>query len=101
MKQIRILLIAPSLDIVGGQSVQAARLLEAIGREPGIQVDFQPINPRLPGALRALQRAKYVRTAATESGYAADLLLQISKYDLLHVFTAGYLSYWLTFGPAA
>jgi glycosyltransferase involved in cell wall biosynthesis len=101
MKQIRVLLIAPSLDIVGGQSVQAARLIEAIGREPGVQVDFQPINPRLPGAWRALQRAKYVRTAATESGYAADLLLQISKYDLLHVFTAGYLSYWLTFGPAA
>ena len=39
MKQIRVLLIAPSLDIVGGQSVQAARLLEAMGREAEVQVD--------------------------------------------------------------
>jgi glycosyltransferase involved in cell wall biosynthesis len=101
MKQIRVLLIAPSLDIVGGQSVQAARLLEAMGREPGIQVDFQPINPRLPGPLRTLQRARYVRTAATEFAYAADLLFKIVKYDILHIFTAGYSSYWLTFGPAA
>lgn len=100
MKQIRVLLIAPSLDIVGGQSVQAARLLEAIRQEPNIKIDFQPINPRLPGPLRALQRAKYVRTAVTESSYAADLLVQIPKHDILHVFTAGYSSYWLTFGPA-
>lgn len=100
MKQIRVLLIAPSLDIVGGQSVQAARLLEAMGREADVQVDFQPINPRLPGSLRALQHTRYVRTAATECCYSADLLLQITKYDILHVFTAGYSSYWLTFGPA-
>src|SRR6185312_5038468 len=101
MKQIRVLLIAPSLDIVGGQSVQAVRLLEAIRREPDIQIDFQPINPRLPGPLRVLQRAKYVRTAVTESSYAARLMLQAAKYDILHVFTAGYSSYWLTLVPAA
>jgi glycosyltransferase involved in cell wall biosynthesis len=101
MKPIRVLLIAPSHEIVGGQSVQAVRLLDAMQREPGIQIDFQPINPRLPGPLRGLQRIKYVRTAVTEAVYAGQVLLRASNYAILHVFTAGYSSYWLTYGPPA
>ncbi len=40
---VRVLLIAPSLDILGGQSVQATRLLRALRKETSIQVDFQPV----------------------------------------------------------
>lgn len=100
MKEIRVLLIAPSFDIVGGQSVQAARLLEAIRREPGIRIEFLAVNPRLPGPLCALQRIKYIRTAVTEAAYVGGLFARLRKYDILHVFTAGYSSYWLTFLPA-
>src|SRR5689334_675414 len=100
MREIRVLLIAPSFDIVGGQSVQAARLLEAVRREPSIQIDFLPVNSRFPGPLRTLQSVKYIRTVVTETAYAIRLFAAARKYDILHVFTAGFSSYWLTSLPA-
>jgi len=65
--RIRLLLIAPSLDILGGQAVQAARLLREFRKEASLAVDFLPMNPRLPGR-GLLQRVKYVRTASTVIG---------------------------------
>ena len=44
------------MDIVGGQAVQAVRLIEHLKQEPTIEVDFLPVNPRLPGVLRKLNR---------------------------------------------
>jgi glycosyltransferase involved in cell wall biosynthesis len=99
MNPIRVLLVAPSPAIVGGQSVQAVRLLEALRSTPTIQVDFQPINPSLPGPFKALQRPKYVRTFVTESAYVADLLRLSTRYDILHFFCAGYWSFLLTWAP--
>jgi glycosyltransferase involved in cell wall biosynthesis len=97
---IRVLLIAPSLDIVGGQAVQAARLLPALKGVPGLAVDFQPLNPRLPGPLHWLQRVKYVRTLLTRLLYGTQLLRRVPRYDLLHVFSAGKTSYTLNTLPA-
>ena len=47
--KIRVLIVAPSFRILGGQSVQAARLMERLSNEPSLEVGFLPINPRLPG----------------------------------------------------
>src|SRR5580700_4178054 len=47
---ISVLLIAPTLTIIGGQSIQANQLLRRLEGEAGIQVQFLPINPRLPSA---------------------------------------------------
>ena len=55
-KKVRVLIVAPSFDILGGQSVQAARLLNRLSEELSLEVGFLPINPRLPGILRQLQR---------------------------------------------
>jgi glycosyltransferase involved in cell wall biosynthesis len=99
-KPIRILLVAPSLDILGGQSVQAARLLACLRKEPSLQMDFQPINPRLPGPLAGLRRIKYVRTLATLGLYVSQLSVRVRRYDVLHVFTAAYTSYMLWSIPA-
>lgn len=98
--RIRVLLIAPSLEIVGGQAVQAARLLPALQREPILAIDFQPLNPWLPGLWRRLQRTKFVRTLLTRLIYCAQLLWRVPRYDLLHVFSAGKLSYTLNTLPA-
>ena len=54
-KPVRVLVIAPSFDILGGQSVQAARLMERLRHENSLEVGFLAINPRLPGPLRKLQ----------------------------------------------
>jgi len=100
VKRLRVLMVAPSFDILGGQSVQAARLFERLKEEPSLEIDFLPINPRLPGVLRQLQRIKYVRTVVTSVAYVASLLLRAFRYDVLHVFSASYFSFVLAPTPA-
>ena len=97
---VRVLLVAPSLDILGGQAVQASRLLDLLRCEPGVQVEFLPINPRLPGPLRALQRVKYVRTAATGAAFLFRLLRKAGRCDVLHAFSAANYSFLLSAAPA-
>jgi len=98
--RVRVLIVAPSLDILGGQAVQAQRLLARLREEPSLVADFLPVNPRLPGALGRLQRVKYVRTLATSTAYLASLALRARRYDVLHVFSASYTSFVLAPTPA-
>ncbi|HEX3248833.1 MAG TPA: glycosyltransferase family 4 protein [Pyrinomonadaceae bacterium] len=97
---LRVLIVAPTFGILGGQSVQAARLLDHLREEPSLRVGFLPINPRLPGVLRSLQRIKYVRTVVTSIAYGLSLLVQVRRYDVIHVFSASYLSFVLAPTPA-
>jgi len=96
----RVLLIAPSLEIVGGQAVQAARLLPALQCDPSLAVGFQPLNPRWPGPLDWWRRIKYLRTVASRLLYCIQLLGRVPRYDLLHIFSAGKSSYTLNTIPA-
>ena len=98
--KLRVLLVAPSLDILGGQSRQAVRLMDKLKREPDLDVRFLPHNPRLPGTLRRLQSIKYVRTVVTTLMYVALLLWRVRKYDVIHIFCASYYSYSLSAIPA-
>jgi L-malate glycosyltransferase len=97
---LRVLVVAPSLDIIGGQSRQAVRLVEGLKKEPWLEVGFLPHNPRLPKFLRWLQAIKYLRTAATSLLYWITLLVQVRRFDVIHVFSASYYSYTLSVMPA-
>jgi glycosyltransferase involved in cell wall biosynthesis len=99
-KRLRVLIAAPSLDILGGQSRQAIRLREGLSREPDLDVGFVPHNPRLPGVLRSLQSIKYVRTVVTTVYYVLLLLWRVRQYDIIHIFSASYYSYSLSVIPA-
>jgi glycosyltransferase involved in cell wall biosynthesis len=88
----RVLLVAPSLAIVGGQSVQAAHLLAAFRDEPSVAIEFQPIDPPLPGFVRKL---RFVRTAVNWVVFAAMLLGRVRRCDVVHTFAAAYWSYLL------
>jgi glycosyltransferase involved in cell wall biosynthesis len=99
-KKLRVLIVAPSLDILGGQSRQAVRLMEGLKHEPSLEVGFLPHNPRLPGVLRSLQRIKYVRTIVTTWYYIWLLLWRVRQYDIIHIFCASYYSYSLSAIPA-
>ena len=99
-KRLRVLIAAPSLDILGGQSRQAVRLREGLSREPDLEVGFVPHNPRLPGVLRSLQSIKYVRTVVTTLYYLLLLLWRVRQYDIVHIFSASYYSYSLSVIPA-
>jgi glycosyltransferase involved in cell wall biosynthesis len=101
MRPVRVLLVAPSFDIVGGQSVQAERLMQALGSESNVEIAFQPTNPRFPPGLRWLDRVRYAKTIFREILYTAQLYRRANNIHVLHVFTAGFFSYWLTYVPAA
>src|SRR5215218_5858131 len=100
MEQVRVLIVAASLDILGGQAVQAERMIRHLQNEPSLQVAFLPINPRLPGILRKLQSIKYVRTVTTSILYILNLLREVREYDVIHVFSASYLSFLIAPTPA-
>jgi glycosyltransferase involved in cell wall biosynthesis len=99
-RPVRVLMVGPSLDILGGQAVQASRLLARLRAEPELEVDLLPVNPRLPGVLRKLQAIKYVRTLVTELYYLATLLARVRRYDVIHIFSASYTSFVLAPTPA-
>jgi L-malate glycosyltransferase len=91
-------LVAPSLDILGGQGVQAAALVERL-RADGTQVAFIPINPRFPRGLRWLRRHAYVRTALNQALYL-PALRRLRAADVAHVFSASYWSFLIAAAPA-
>jgi glycosyltransferase involved in cell wall biosynthesis len=97
---IRLTLVGPSLDILGGQAVQARRLLEQFRTSPALAPEFLPVNPRLPGPLRQLQRIKYVRTMVTSVAYVWSLLRRLPRTDVVHAFSASYWSFLLAPAPA-
>ena len=99
-KNIRVCIVVASIDILGGQSIQALRLVEGLSKESGVEAEILPINPRLPRPLRWLQRIKYVRTLVTSTAYVASLLVKLPRFDVVHVFSASYFSFLLAPTPA-
>lgn len=97
---IRVLLIAPSLEILGGQAVQARRLLALLGEVPEIQISFQPINPPLAAPFRFIKKIPYVRTVVNAALYWIQLFGRGWRADILHIFSAGLSSYTLWTIPA-
>jgi glycosyltransferase involved in cell wall biosynthesis len=94
----RIVLVAASLDILGGQGVQARTVADALRRD-GYQVLFIPINPRFPPGFRWLRRYPYARTCLTEALYLPSLG-RLRSADVVHIFSASYWSFLLAPVPA-
>src|SRR5512132_2234226 len=72
--RLAVAIVAPSLDILGGQAVQADRLLRSWREDPDVCAWLVPINPRAPGPLALAQRVKYARTVVTQAAYWPSLL---------------------------
>src|SRR5262245_35109864 len=99
-RPIRVCHIAPSLDMLGGQSIQAARLLEGLKEAAEVEAELLPINQTLPGPLRRLQRIKYVRTVVNTLATLILLIIRLPRYDIAHVYAASYFSFLLAPAPA-
>ena len=97
---VRVLIIAPSSDLVGGQARQAELLVAELRHEPAVEVSFLPTNPRLPGPLRVFQSIKYVRTLSTSLLYVASLVARIRRHDVVHIFSAAHASFVIAPTPA-
>jgi len=85
---IRVLLIAPSLKIMGGHSVQAAEILTGFRAEPSARIDFLPIDQSLPWPLRWIRSVKFLRTVVNAAWFTAKLTWRIRRFDVVHVFAA-------------
>jgi L-malate glycosyltransferase len=98
--KLQVAVVAPSLDILGGQAVQADRLLQAWRDDPDVDAWLVPINPEPPRALRFGTRVKYLRTVLTELTYCPLLVRELARADVVHVFSASYFSFLLAPLPA-
>lgn len=97
---VSVLLIAPSLEITGGQSVQAHHLVRVLNECAGQTVTFLPLGPRPPKPFLWILKVPILRTLVSLLQYNAKLLLAARKTDVLHIFTAGLSSYALWTIPA-
>ncbi len=94
----RVAVVAASLDILGGQGVQARSLTRALAGD-GYPVTFVPINPAFPPGLRWIRQVRYLRTFTNEAMYLATLV-RLAAADVVHVFSGSYWSFLLAPVPA-
>ncbi len=97
--RLKIAIVAPTLRILGGQAVQAHRLLQAWESDPEIEAGLVPINP-LPPLFQRLAEIKFIRTFVTQLTYWPTLIKRLRHVDVVHVFSASYLSFLLAPTPA-
>jgi len=98
--RLQVAVVAPSMRILGGQAVQAARLLRAWQNDPEIHAWLVPIDPAPPAPLAPLAKIKYARTIVTQLVYWPQLVRELRKADVVHVFSASYFSFLLAPLPA-
>lgn len=99
-RPLKVLIVAPPMEMIGGQSVQAELMLRKLRDEPALEMSFQSISPRLPPILRSIQRVKYARTLSTFPLYCVQLFSALRRCDVVHVFSASYFSFLLAPTPA-
>ena len=99
-RKLRVAIVAPSLRILGGQSVQADVLLRSWRNDADVDAWLVPVNPEPPPPFRILTSIKYVRTLVTEPLYVLLLIRELAKADVVHVFSASYTSFLLAPLPA-
>src|SRR5215213_6178324 len=88
-KKVKVLIVATSMRVIGGQSIQAKRLLDAFENDFGVEMKFLPNNPET-----AFQRIKYLRTVFASLKFWWSLLREVYKSDVVQVFssaTTGYI----------
>jgi glycosyltransferase involved in cell wall biosynthesis len=98
--KLNVAIVAPSMGILGGQAVQADRLLRCWREDSDIHAWLVPINPIPPPPFRKALTIKYLRTLVTQAIYWPLLVRELRKADLVHVFSASYFSFLLAPVPA-
>ena len=98
--RLNVALVAPTMGILGGQAVQASRLLRSWEHDADIRAWLVPINPSPPRALAFATNVKYLRTVVTQLLYWPRLLRELRHADVVHVFSASYFSFLLAPLPA-
>ncbi len=93
-KKIKVALVAPSMKNVGGQSIQAKRLLDAFDRDENVEIEFIENNPET-----FFEKIKYLRTVFSSVKFWTRLLRKIPRSEIVHVFSSGTTSYIISTLP--
>ncbi len=99
-QRLRVAIVAASLRILGGQAVQAQRMLDGWSADAEIDAWLVPINPVPPAPFDRLLQLKFVRTVVTQLCYWPLLWRELRRADIVHVFSASYSSFLLSPLPA-
>ena len=97
---LRVALVVASLRILGGQSIQAQRLLDGWQGDAAVDAWIVPIDPVPPAPFDRLLRIKYLRTVVTQLCYWPLLFRELRRADVVHAFSASYTSFLLAPLPA-
>lgn len=97
-KEINIAVVAPSMKNMGGQSIQAARLIEAFANDERFKLKLIPNNPELRFS-GFLQKIPIVKTLVTSLKFWQLLLTEIKSCDAVHIFSSGTTSYVISTIP--
>jgi glycosyltransferase involved in cell wall biosynthesis len=99
-RRLRVAIVAASLRILGGQAVQAQRMLDGWRGDPAVEAWLVPINPVPAKPFDRLLQIKYVRTIVTQLFYWPLLIRELRRADVVHVFSASYSSFLISPTPA-
>lgn len=93
-KKLKVTVIAPSMRVVGGQSIQANRLIDALENDEQIEMSFLPNDPET-----LFQNVKFIRTIFTSLKFWWLLLTRLPKTEVVHIFSSGTTSYLISTLP--
>lgn len=93
-RRIRVLSVATSMRLVGGQSIQARRLLDAFADDPEVEMRFLPNNPFTP-----FERIKYLRTVFASLRFWWSLLVSVPRADIVQISSAAMSGYAISTLP--
>ena len=80
--------------------MQAMRLCEGLRASDVVDSEYLEVDPVLPWPFNLLQRVPVLRTLATSVAYIARLLWTAPRFDVLHIFSASYMSFLIAPTPA-
>ena len=93
-KKTKVALVAPSLPVIGGQSIQARSLFDAFQNDDKNELTFIPNNPKNFG-----QKIRFVRTLTTSLTFWVSLFRMLRNVDIVHIFSSGTTSYVISTLP--
>ncbi len=100
-KRLKVAIVGPSLNYVGGQAVQADLLLRLWQDDPDVEMSFIAVDPPLLQGLVWAERVPGLRTILREPLYFLDLWRGLRDVDVAHIFSASYWSFLLAPAPAS
>lgn len=93
-EKIKIAFVAPSLRVVGGQSIQSQRLIDAFAADENVEIFSIPNNPET-----VFESIKILRTIFTSIKFWLSLFVKIPQSKIVHIFSSGTTSYIISTLP--